>query len=616
MRTELGQAKKGILKSVLSALGIAVICMIGIVRTAYVSDAFTFSIFPIAGSIFILCEAGGRRLIDYKKNLKFSVPLTFVFFVMLSAEEVIRALITMDNELFNLVFKVLFLPMLLFSVFICVDFILRKAGELGKDCDDGSAVPDEHRKEKRFLGLYKPVWLIVGIALFFVLAYFPGPVNPDLDPKLVGGGTPNWSDWHTIGFEIFCYLCMRVVHRTIMISFVQLIMLALTVNYVIDYLYHRYPGKKKLGWIVVLLFATLGLFTCMNISDTCKDNNNTYMLLAFSVSILFYFLEKKHSVQQYVIMVILGFLASIFRHAMLIVVLVTLAFAIIFEFVRNKHNTRMRKALTRNLACVVLFVVILYSLLTQVIGFGMLKAEKNSPYVKYSVVLNVAASMAYRNTVTGLYIDEAIVEKMEQVAPLEKWSECYCPYDADPVSREYHMIGNDVLKMNDPKIAKDIIMVDLYYLTHHPKEFLISYLDITSLVWEVTKPKDLVMYSPAPYGDDARVHLNKGSFFDFSESLNSFLGATATGRTLIYRGGIYVFIMLIAFVILFMKKQVPIMIAMMPVFLYAATLMVSIPQPITRYVMAFPLYAVLFGIIALLEQDMSIKTDNTDNCED
>lgn len=580
-------------------LDIVCITMIGLVRTAYMLDAFSVSVIPIGASVLIFLFAKDYRPFGNRKDRIWVILLSIMFIVMLSLEEAVKMLLKMDGEPFNAVFRFVYPISLVFSVLTDVDYMLFKAESMGSDSLTGSdGAKITHRK---FLGIYDAVWLLIPIMYVFAAAYFPGTLNSDLDLEWIGGGTPKWSDWHTVGFAFFVRLCTLVIRKPFMITVGQTLMYVLTANYTVKVLYRHFPNRKNIGYVYALLYMVFGSYCLMHVADMVKDNCSTPMLIAFAVSLLDHILSREHDKRGYINIVITGFLASIFRHTLVWVVAATVLCVAVSEVRRKDDDGKRMSRECRALAAAAAAIVSMYLLLTEVFAFGILGAEKNPAFVKYSIPMNLAGAMAYRNAVTGLPIDEDIVEKMEQIIPLEKWAEYYSPFDSDPLCREWYEIGSNVRKLNDKKTAADLLKVDWYYLTHYPKQCLLSYFDITSPVWEISKAPELAMYSPTPAGDFTEVHhLRKGSFYVFCESVKNFAASFAVGRAVVYRGGLYLFMLMVITVVMFRKRRIREWLAMLPIVMYAALLMFSIPQPTSRYTMGFSLFAVLFGMLSCI----------------
>lgn len=577
-------------------LDIIVVTMIGLVRTAYILDAFSVSIIPIVSSSIILIFAKDYHPFAEKRNLFWTIFLSGLFIIMLSAEEVLKMFLSMDGEIFNMIFILLYPLTLLISLLIDIDYALCMSTKY-------ETVTDDHTKVKHFklMGIYDSVWLIIPLMYVFAIAYFPGALDSDFDIDWIGGGTPVWSDWHTVGFAFFVRICTIVIHKPFMVTLIQTLMYILTINYAVKILYKHFPGNRRIGYIYVIMFIIFSSYCCMHVADMVKDNCSTPMMLAFAVSMLDYVLSIEHEKKQYINIICFGFLAAIFRHSMIVAVVIPLVCIGISELRNRDVVKETARRLCMRLVAIVFLIIALYLILTEVFAFGILKAERNPAYVKYSIPMNLVGSMAYRSSVTGLNIDDDIVEKMEKIIPLEKWREYYSPFDSDPLCREWYEIGENVCKLNDPEIARDILKVDWYYFTHYPKECLLSYFDVTSPVWEIAKSPVLAMYSPAPVEDFAEVHhLRKGSMYVFCESMKNFLASFAIGRAIVYRGGIYIYMLVVISVILVRKKRIRVWFAMLPIVIYALLLMLSIPQPTSRYTMCFSTFAVLFGILAFL----------------
>ncbi len=582
-------------KTVLICSFIAVITMIGLVRTAYISDAFSFSVIPMVLAINVIFSHDEYLL--HKRFIIYDLLLTCLFILMLSAEEVLKRMKDMDSELFNTVFRIIFLPFLFISLMIIIDRFLTLATETNRLTDPDT--DDAGKSRSRFLGLYRPTWMIAVIAFVFAVAYFPGNLNNDFDPEWIGGGHPLWRDWHTVGFSLFVRLCTLIIRKPFMVTVVQYLIYVFSTDYGVDFINRHFSHVRKSDWIYAFMYLGFGAYACMNVGSMMKDNNSAPLLFVFTVAILDHILSDDHHVRDYVRLMIFGFLAAIFRHSMPAIVLAEFAVLCIYCFMSSPKNKRIVETLKVFVSGIC--VLIMYLLLTEGLAFGIMKFERNPSYIRYTIPMNLAASMAYRQSLGLLTIDDDIAAKMEQVIPLEKYAEYYCPWDADTTCRPWHGIGDNVEKLNDPHIASDILRVDLWYLLHYPRQCIKSFFDINSLVWEIAKASDLIMYSPEAADDFTEIHhMRKGAFFDIAEDTKLYLGSNAIGKTFIYRGGIYLYAMVVFAVTAFIKKQKRIIIAMIPILLYAALLMLSIPQEGSHYIMAFPLCAVIIGTVTFL----------------
>ncbi len=579
--------------------------MIGLIREPFISDAITFSIVPVLISSAVLLFTKDFRPFSNRKNIFFDIAFSCLFILMLSAEEVLKTMRSMDAELFNGIFKVIFFPVLIISLMIDIDFALYRFCDrptLGRRSADESDLKDQpvaSAGEGKFLGIYYPVWVYIAVTFAILIAYYPGVMHTDFEKNWLWGYQTEWNDWHTVGYLIFIKLCTTFTGKPFMITIAIALMYYLTANYTVGVLKRRFASFPYIDRIYMGLYMCFGFYSVMYISEIQKNNLSTPMLIGFSVSILDYILSSEHKTREYVNMAFFAFMASAFRHSLWEIVLVTLVCVIVgVAFGKNRDINEKKKSI-KGLCIVFATTIISFMIMTEGIAFGLLKAERNPAYVKYTIPMNLAASMAYRSRETGLVIDDDIKQMMEQIIPMDKWAEYYCPYDADVIDRPWHEIGDNVLKLNDPKIAGDLIKVDWYYFTHYPRHFILSFFDINSMVWEIGKASDLMMYSPSMATEHYEIHhMRKGEFYHFTENLKTFMGGFGIGRTIVYRGGLYLYLMFLITLVLFKKRRVLVWTAMLPILLYAAALMISIPQEGSHYIMAFPLFAALFGVVA------------------
>ncbi len=582
----------------ITAFNIILITMIGLIREPFVSDAVTFSIVPVALCSAILLFDTSYVLFSDRKNIKYDVVFSALFLLMLSCEDVLKTMRRMDAEPFNTVFKLVYFPVLIICLIIDIDYALYRA------CKEHPVKEGSVAANGKFLGIYYPVWVYIAVTFVFLTAYYPGVMHTDFEKEWMWGYDTNWNDWHTVGYLFFVKLCTMFTGKPFMITIAIALMYYLTANYTVGVMKKHFPSYPHMGWVYICLYICLGFYSCMYIGEVQKNNLSTPMMLAFSTSILDYILSREHKKREYVNMAVFAFMASIFRHSLWEIVLVTLICVIAYAAFDTGAAKSEKKRNIIGLSAVFVSAVLSFLILTEGIAFGILKAERNPAYVKYTIPMNLAASLAYRSRETGIVIDDDIVRMMEQIIPLEKWAQYYCPYDADTTCRQWHEIGDNVLKLNDPQIASDLIKVDWYYLTHYPKQFVLSFFDVNSIVWEIGKASDLIMYSPSLVTEHYEIHhMRKGEFFHFTENTKVFTGSSGIGRTIIYRGGIYLFLMFLIILILWRKHCSCISIAMLPILLYALALMISIPQEGSHYIMAFPLYVALFGTTAYYSGD-------------
>lgn len=127
------------IKAALVCAIFAVITMIGMIRTAFILDAFSFSIVPLGLAIAVIITSKDHLLT--KKYLIWDILLAGLFFVMLSAEEVFKMFAKMDGELINRIFKVVYIPVLFVSVMMLIDRFINMSQNLPENVRGGGATP-------------------------------------------------------------------------------------------------------------------------------------------------------------------------------------------------------------------------------------------------------------------------------------------------------------------------------------------------------------------------------------------------------------------------------------------------------------------------------------------
>lgn len=594
--------KTKVIKLVLIVLNTMLIVSTGLIKTQYLLDAFFVALIPVIGCSIILFRSLDEQVKDLdKRDICIAFILASVFMLMLSIEQVAKVLVHMDNEIQHLIFKVLFLPIFFSSLIICLYFALQKTknGLDGTVCINSRDKVQGEESQNKFLCLYKPTWIVVLTAIYFFLAYFPGDPCSDVPVSIIENSHV-FSDWHTVGWEMFMRFFVYATKNWTILVIAQGVLLCLAHNYAIGFLIENYHSLK-IGYIYSLLNVTVGIMQFRYMVNMTKDTNFLFTMIFFIVAVMCCIKKEKHEIRDFAIVALSGSFASLFRHMSLQIVLLTIVVMVVILSVKEKHIDK--KTLTYGFFSLA-GVVIAYTILINIVGFSILKAEKNPEYVSYTVPMNVVGAMAFRNQNTGEYIPEDVIAKMELIMPIEKWSDCYCSYDADVIARTWHKVGDDILKLNDKEMQQNLISLNWYFLTHNPKSYLISFFDINSIVWEIATPADEVVYYVVSSDRNEILHMNKGAAFYTMEELIEYISKRPILSAMILRGGIAAFCMLFAFVVLILKKS-RLWVATLSIVLYDASLMVSIPQANSRYSMPVIVCAILFMIVAITEENVS-----------
>lgn len=574
-------------------LNLIMTILIGMNRDQYRLDALSFCVIPLVAAILFI-SYNKIRLFEDRRIVIFSILLSILFMIMVSTEQIIRLMLQMDNDLVCIMLKSLFFPIVYCSTYISINCILQSFLYNHKnnvEMEDTDSIFYNH-----------PMWLIAVVTIFFSLAYFPGEIGNDLVSILDDIEHGVWNDWHTIAFMMLVKLCCFGTKRVFGITIIQMICFIMAQNYAVSYLYKRF-ANRRITFVYAVVSITMGLIAYRYIPSVCKDITFFEVVFTFSISILGYIQSEGDSRKDYIKIVIFGFLTAIFRHLMIVMVCLTMLTLIIYMI--SKRDKR-----SKNICISAGVLVLVYIIFTQVIAFGVLEAKPNPKYVKYSIPMNLIGSMAYRYTEGIESLDDDTIEIMEEIMPLEKWAECYYPYDCDPIAREYGEVGTAILKLNDDRTAQDVIKLNIYFLLHHSKSFVLSFFDANSLVWEIASPTDGVEYIPTGSIDFTNIlHMRKGDFYYLSENLINFLYSNPISRSIYFRGGASTFSIIFVILVFWLKKRKREMIALLPMIIYILLLMVSIPQPQTRYIFPITQYVIFFGVYIYYEKQSKLQGD-------
>lgn len=583
-------ARKGLL--VLNAL--LIICIM-LIRTQYMLDSFYVALIPIVISSIIIWRQNKIELRINKRYLVVALVLTLIFILMLSVEQVLKMIIQMDNELNHLIFKFLFLPVLFLNTFISIYYLLYKSNNL--KLGDMVSCNDNAGDFKSFF-IYKPAWIIIATAVLFYLAYFPGDPSSDVPSSIIENGHV-FSDWHTLGWDYFMRGCVYFTKNWSCLVIAQTFFLICAHNYVIGFLYKRFKSEIAC-YLYAILNVTIGVMQFRYMVNMTKDINFLFTMMTFTVAIMSIATKEDRTAKDYITLGVFGLFASLYRHFSLEIVLVTLVILLMALILDKKvYITKKQIGI---FVSVIVSIILANILLVDILGFGVLKADKNPNYVKFSIPMNVVSAMAYRNQMNGEYIPKEVVDEMEKIMPIEKWSDCYCNYDADVVSRRWNKVGDDILKLNDREMQKRIISLNWYFLTHNTKSYVISLFDINSIVWEIATPIDEEVYYVVSEDRTDIMHLHKGVPFYTIEDSVKYISRRPILCALILRGGMALFVLILSFSLLIMKRSY-LAIGTIPMGLYATSLLISIPQTNSRYSMPIIVFAILFSIISFLESN-------------
>ncbi len=333
------------------------------------------------------------------------------------------------------------------------------------------------------------------------------------------------------------------------------------------------------------------------------------MMFGFAVSIFNFITKEKPSKKEYVLLVVLGIGAAMFRHMADVVVLVSFVAVGIYRFFAYKKD--FKNAV--KIVALGLIPFVLTSFMTNIVGIKMLKAEENPSYVTYTVPIYMA--VAVTDKVGKDNVDGELVDTLESIMPVEEWCSYYESniYWADTVTRTWGSVGDRVNQFDD-EFLSNVLKGNFKLLASHPVEYITCLFNITSIVWEISTPLDGYEWSTSNAYNNTHVMFNGAYMVSWSTVLstewNPFLS------TFMWRGGIWIFTALLASAIMIKKKRANEIITIVPIVIYAASLMISCPAQDPRYVLSFMEVGLFYMIAALFnKKDLPDTSPNIEENE-
>lgn len=544
-----------------------------------IPEAFFFSIVPIVS--FLLIRLFDRNYhIDFCRNSLniVSFILSILFILMLSASQIIVFIVNIDtyvlinSEVLVHLYKqliiiwsiIIYFPVLL----ICTYAVLRYILECG--------LKQKTRVRADYITTKRLLFVISIVSVICLLSTYPGAIaNPDVagiwdevvDPSLM-------NDWHPIGYVYLVWFCSRFLPSVYALNIVQTAIWIL-VNYAILRFLEGIDKTLKASVfytvISVMVFTPYAYLQVM-----LKDIIFGIMLLGMTLFIL-KLINKVPSKWDLFFGILMCAGTVLFRHAQILTFLGTFAVLLIWSFIK-KDKIRIVST-----GIVMITVLLIYSVV-QFFAFNIQGIEKNPKYVSYTVPIAMIGAAA-ANGVEFSDEDKAI---LEEIMPLEKWAESYDKYLLDEISRSWGKIGNDIYtiedKVENEEYGKELIRINAKLVLQHPIIYLTAFFDANTLVWEIGMPPDSYVQGIQTYEEDSG-SIKYMLFWGGIGKIINFQSELPVVNNICTRGGIHLFALLLSTVLLWLKRRRKDILAFVPIVLFSALLMISIPAPQTRYVL-------------------------------
>lgn len=587
-----------------------------IVPAAYRSNGIVFAGVPALVGVISLMF---KKFSFSKKGDKFcvisSAILSVLFLAMLSITSVYaNSLVPLgkaiakkgiaNSSIDSIILLVVFCAGILLSVYITCMTLFNLSFVSNNDKSNSSIFFGKKVRINKYL---LPIFVITLICALGGLLGYEYPDTFEIYKDVIAN---EYNDWHTVNYEMFMKLCVSVVPKKLVYSGViaiQAFFWVLISNYALNSLFDTFKSEKACKYYAIL--SSVLLTPHFYVQFAIKDPLFSMMMFGFAVSIFNFITKEKPSKKEYVLLVVLGIGAAMFRHMADVVVLVSFVAVGIYRFFAYKKD--FKNAV--KIVALGLIPFVLTSFMTNIVGIKMLKAEENPSYVTYTVPIYMA--VAVTDKVGKDNVDGELVDTLESIMPVEEWCSYYESniYWADTVTRTWGSVGDRVNQFDD-EFLSNILKGNFKLLASHPVEYITCLFNITSIVWEISTPLDGYEWSTSNAYNNTHVMFNGAYMVSWSTVLstewNPFLS------TFMWRGGIWIFTALLASAIMIKKKRANEIITIVPIVIYAASLMISCPAQDPRYVLSFMEVGLFYMIAALFnKKDLPDTSPNIEENE-
>lgn len=399
-----------------------------------------------------------------------------------------------------------------------------------------------------------------------------------------------YYSWHTLGYVSFIVLCRFLKDDPFTVNVVQTILWIFLNAYILKVLQENSTGSMKIYTAVLVLVATP--FNYLEVMY--KDTVFSMGILAITVGI--YHIIKNQNIvwQDILVLTIGGAFVNLCRHAGNITVM--LAFMSLFVYFIKKKQ----KKIWKYVAGITVIQVCLFAFVNIVL-MHWLNIDRNPAYVKYTmpmVAISAAASC-------DVEFDPEDREILEKVMPIQEWGECYNKYWADDIARSWGKIDDHIdtvsYLVDTEQYGRKLLKINAKLLLNHPYIYVKSIFDMNNIVWKMATPNDGYEWAIGNVEKDEQI-----TYFvpyNCTSRWAQFMYNMPLTNVLYARGGVALFVVLFSGVVWILKRDLCLLITLVPVVANSCMLLLSVPSQDPRYVLP-GIECAIFLLAVVYETDM------------
>lgn len=542
--------------------------------------ATNISLFFLVVSIIII--AFDNKNLLYKnlnlKNIIYCSILTLIFILLLSVENIYNELNLGKNfQIINIIYILIFT----ISIFICLlkVFIYSTVFDNKKDKNT------TNKKLKFYL-------MIIFTVITFIYAFstLTGYYQDDIywDIKMTHN---DLSNFRTYAYALLLIITKNIFKTTFPIILLQSIFWLYNMNYSLQIIDNATKSKRNL--IIFAFLQIILLVGFKEISFLEKDTIFAMGLYLFVLNLINFIYTKKITKKILFLSIFSGIIISCFRHAGILVAIITFILLIII-CLKNNHKKYI-KTIIYIIGVILIFVSIFTFVCTKIFH-----GKNDTKILSYTVPIYQVATFI-NNDYSFSNID---IEYLEQLYPIDFWKSNYKKNNGDQLARNYlvpEIFHKNIKNFNYNKL----IDLNFKLFLNHPNAYIKSLMEYNNSLWRITDDEEWCnwfYYIKTPLEFNIN---NKNYILNFKETpfsnIKNIIEKILIDNSLLYniksRGGFAIYIFILCVALCIYKKQYKLIVPIIPIVIWWCLLFISLPINLTRYIIIF---IISFPIILIL----------------
>lgn len=446
----------------------------------------------------------------------------------------------------------------------------------------------------------KKIFLIfLTSGLIYLIAYNPANMFPDTYMQLRQAfGIDPLFDWH----PVFHTLILKFFIVFFQTPFIFALFHIILFSYVMTK-WLKKLNSKGLDKNIIYFFSCTFYFNIaygLLITNIWKDNLYNICLI-WCTYLIYEIIDDYERFDKNKINYIYFFVCvtGIFmcRHNGIIPIISVIVFLIILS--AKKNNKRIY------VLCLLLIGVILVKKPL----YKILNVIPNEPGITYTpLVHDIAAVIAYNE---GITLSDNVMDEIESILSIEQWKQQYNATDSDSYTFYYDDFLNNLNKKNIIQIATTYLNA----LKDEPLRIMCARLMSSQIMWSTFKRMGAADYlyerNNATAIEDEFGYIRKeNALTELSNCLYDFFENSKILNTIFFRTGIWFCVLVLNIVtIIVYKKNIKLLLVLVPLISNMASLAVSMTCQHLRYVWALYIISILFLFVVMTDKCSKEETD-------